>query len=50
MQNSSFTEDEIIAYAEQFETHPAIIIGRLQRKKVIPYTIGRNFIEPIQFD
>jgi addiction module HigA family antidote len=50
MQNTFLTEDEIIAYAEQFETHPAIIIGRLQRKKVIPYSIGRNFIEPIQFD
>lgn len=34
-------------YARRFNTHPAIIIGRLQRKKLIPHYKGREFIEPV---
>lgn len=38
---------DIIAFAKKFNTHPAMIIGRLQHKNVIPYNVGREFIEPI---
>ena len=34
-------------FARRFNTHPAIIIGRLHRKKLIPYYEGREFIEPV---
>jgi addiction module HigA family antidote len=40
-------EEDIIAFAEKFNTHPAIIIGRLQHKGLIPFSVGREFIEPI---
>ncbi len=38
---------DIVAFAKKFNTHPAIIIGRFQHKKIIPYSVGRKFIEPI---
>jgi HTH-type transcriptional regulator/antitoxin HigA len=43
------TVRDILNFAHQFNTHPAIIIGRLQHEGHLPHTIGRNFIEPIQF-
>lgn len=44
---SRITEKDIIKFAEKFNTHPAIIIGRLQRNKILPHYIGREFFEPI---
>ncbi len=38
---------DIITFANKFNTHPAMIIGRLQHKKLIPYSVGREFIEPV---
>jgi len=38
---------DIIAFAEKFNTHPAMIIGRLQHKEIIPYSLGREFIQSI---
>ncbi len=43
-------EKTIKEMAQEFNTHPAMIIGRLQYKKLIPYSVGREFIEPIIFD
>lgn len=43
-------EQSIKKFANQFNTHPAIIIGRLQHKKLIPYSLGREYIEPIIFE
>ena len=45
-----FNEDNIRAFAKQFNTHPAIIIGRLQHKKLIPYSLFREYIEPVIFE
>jgi Zn-dependent peptidase ImmA (M78 family)/plasmid maintenance system antidote protein VapI len=47
LENKTVTESEIIKYAEKFNTHPAMIIGRLQHDRLIPYSVGRKFIEPI---
>ncbi|MFZ4632941.1 MAG: HigA family addiction module antitoxin [Saprospiraceae bacterium] len=47
---SPLSEDSIRYFAKQFNTHPAIIIGRLQYKNQIPYSIGSAFIEPVIFD
>jgi HTH-type transcriptional regulator/antitoxin HigA len=44
------SKQDIRDFAKQFTTHPAIIIGRLQHKKVIPYSLGREYFEPIIFD
>ncbi len=41
------TELEIKDFAEQFGTHPAMIIGRLQHLGLIHFSIGRQFIESI---
>ena len=37
-------------FAKQFTTHPAIIIGRLQHKKLIPYSLGREYFEQVIFE
>lgn len=44
----SITANDIVAYAREFNTHPAMIIGRLQHLERIPYSVGREFIEPVQ--
>jgi addiction module HigA family antidote len=44
------TEENIRDFAKEFNTHPAIIIGRLQRKKLIPYYLGTQFIEQVIFE
>lgn len=43
-------EEDIRIFAKKFNTHPAIIIGRLQHKKLIPYSLGREFFEPVIFE
>ncbi|MCC6400824.1 MAG: XRE family transcriptional regulator, partial [Flavobacteriales bacterium] len=40
-------DDDIRRFARKFNTHPAMIIGRLQHKKLIPYSVGRSYIEPV---
>ncbi|MBK6902799.1 MAG: HigA family addiction module antidote protein [Saprospirales bacterium] len=44
------SEEEIRDFAKQFNTHPAIIIGRLQHKRLIPFTAGKQFLAPVEFD
>jgi len=43
-------EQKIRSFSTQFNTHPAIIIGRLQHKKLIPYSLGTEYIEPVIFE
>ena len=40
-------EDDIIHFAKKFNTHPALIIGRLQHKELIPFSMGRKFVKSI---
>lgn len=40
-------ENTVKQFALKFNTHPAIIIGRLQHKRLIPYTVGRELLVPI---
>lgn len=49
LQQDIITEEDIIEFAQKFNTHPAIIIGRLQRNKILPYSLGRQFFEPVEF-
>ena len=42
--------EDIKAFARQFNTHPAIIIGRLQHKKHIRFDEGKQFLAPVEFD
>ncbi len=41
------TVHDIVAFAEEFNTHPAVIIGRFHHKGKLHYSIGREFIVPI---
>lgn len=50
LQNKPIIEQDIIDYAEKFNTHPAMIIGRLQHDGYIPYSVGRQFMEPIDLN
>lgn len=49
LQYPVISEEVIIAIAKKFNTHPAIIIGRLQHEKLIHYAVGRHFIKPVEF-
>lgn len=46
----SLDMDMIRSFAEKFDTHPAIILGRFQHKKLLPYSVGRELIVPIKID
>jgi hypothetical protein len=48
--SAPFTEAIIKSYAKKFNTHPAIIIGRLQHDKLILYGLGRQFFKPVEFN
>jgi HTH-type transcriptional regulator / antitoxin HigA len=50
LQNQVITEQDIIDYAEKFNTHPALIVGRLQHAGLIHYSIGRQFMSPIDLN
>ena len=48
MTNFRIDDDIISEYAHIFNTHPALIVGRLQHKKLLRCDIGRKFIESIE--
>ena len=50
LQHTNITEQDIIDYAKKFNTHPAMIIGRLQHDGYIHYSVGRQFMEPIDLN
>ena len=45
--NDVIYEEDVKVFAERFVTHPAIIIGRLQKKGLIHYSVGRNFFKKL---
>jgi len=47
LQKENITGQDIIDYAKKFNTHPAMIVGRLQHDGHIHYSVGRQFMEPI---
>jgi len=49
IENHSLSEYDVVRYAEKFKTHPAIIIGRLQHIKLVPFGLGNNLCKPIDF-
>lgn len=50
LKNEDLTEREIVEFAKKFNTHPAIIIGRLQKKEIIHYSQGRQFFHKLNFN
>ena len=47
MQENVLDREIFIDYAKKFNTHPALIVGRLQKKEVVPYSEGRDLIVAI---
>ena len=47
LQYRSISENDVLDFAKKYNTHPAMIIGRLQKKGLIHYSVGRKFIIPI---
>ena len=45
--NGDYSVKAILKYAKQFKTHPSIIVGRLQYKKIIPYRNNRQLVTAI---
>ncbi|HLP27547.1 MAG TPA: ImmA/IrrE family metallo-endopeptidase [Candidatus Didemnitutus sp.] len=45
----SMTEREIVALAKRINTHPAIIVGRLQHDRKVRPTFGHRLLETIEF-
>lgn len=50
LRHGNLTEEDIIDFARKFGTHPAMIIGRFQHKKLLPYSVGRQFMKPVHLD
>ncbi len=49
LQQFRITDEDVIAWAEKLNTHPAIIVGRLHHKKIWPHSRGRQFFKPVEF-
>lgn len=47
-ENLPNSEEAFYVYAQTIKTHPAIIIGRLQHNKDIPYSMGHKFFKTIE--
>jgi HTH-type transcriptional regulator / antitoxin HigA len=50
VQKGTITVQDIIAFAQKFNTHPAMIIGRLQHDGYLHCSVGRQFMEPIDLE
>lgn len=44
-----FTLDDIARFAQSFQTHPAMIIGRLRYRGLVPHSYGAEFIQGVEF-
>lgn len=42
-------EEDILRFARKFNTHPGMIIGRLHNRNLLHPSLGKQFIEPIEF-
>ncbi len=47
LSNTPLSEYDIVNFANKFKTHPALIIGRFHHKGLLPYSVGRKFIQKI---
>lgn len=47
IESNDFSIKSICNFAKKFNVHPAIIVGRLQHKKIIPFTKDTNLFEKI---
>jgi addiction module HigA family antidote len=50
LQYERITENVVTECAQKYNTHPAIILGRLQHDRIVRYSLGQNLIERIELD
>lgn len=50
LNKAPLSSQDILDFAKEFGTHPAIIIGRFHHKELLPYSLGREFIKAIDLD
>jgi len=48
LRQPNLREADIQAFAERFNTHPAMIIGRLHHKKLLKHDVGREFFQTVE--
>lgn len=48
LNSAPLNDNDIINFAKKFGTHPAVIIGRLQHKKLIPFGLGNHHFSSIE--
>ncbi len=42
------TDEDILEFAKKFNTHPAVIVGRLQHRKLIEFNEGTEYIKKVE--
>lgn len=47
IRNGVYTHEAIREYADRFNTHPSIIVGRLQHHKIIPHSKNSDMLIPV---
>ncbi len=47
LEDAPLDDDAVLRWAKKLNTHPAIIIGRLQHRGLIPHYVGRDFFVKI---
>jgi HTH-type transcriptional regulator/antitoxin HigA len=50
LHNQKLTVTDVVHFANKFKTHPAVIIGRLQHLKLVPFGMGNQLCKPINFN
>jgi len=50
LERDTFHESDVVAFAKRYSTHPAIIVGRLQRDKKVTHSFGRRFLINVELD
>jgi Zn-dependent peptidase ImmA (M78 family) len=46
----SITEEDVWEIAEKYETHPAVVVGRLQHLGLVSYSFGSQFRIKVKLD
>lgn len=50
LKTAKFDRSSIVSFAKKFNTHPALIIARLHKRKLIHYNQTREYLVPINLE
>lgn len=50
IEKNPINKEDILEFARKFNTHPAIIIGRLRHLKIVSHAFGQEYLSPIEFE